>query len=81
MTQEMSSADPASATMSRCEGHDAVVGLLLDALRKLADAGEVDPACRIAGTACVILRRCAPAAEHRFNALLHRLSRRLQKVD
>ncbi len=51
--------------------------LLLDALQKLADAGEVDAACRIAGKACVILRRTAPREERRFNALLHRLVRKL----
>ncbi len=51
--------------------------LLLDALQKLADAGEVDSACRVAGKACVILRRTAPKDERRFNALLHRLARKL----
>lgn len=54
-----------------------VIVLLLDALQKLADAGEVDAACRIAGKACVTLR-AAPKAERRFNALLHRLVRRLE---
>lgn len=56
---------------------DQVVLLLLDALQRLADAGEVDAACRIAGKVCVILRRAAPKDEQRFNALLHRLVRRL----
>ncbi len=51
--------------------------LLLDALQKLAGAGEVDAACRIAGKACVILRQTAPKDERRFNALLHRLVRKL----
>ncbi|MDE2379947.1 MAG: hypothetical protein KGM94_21985 [Bradyrhizobium sp.] len=51
--------------------------LLLDALQELADAGEVDRACRIAGKACVILRRTSPKDERRFNALLHRLVRKL----
>ncbi len=51
--------------------------LLLDALQKLAEAGEADAACRIAGKACVILRGAAPRDERRFNALLHRLVRRL----
>lgn len=51
--------------------------LLLDALQKLADAGEVDAACRIAGRACVILRRGSPGNERRFNVLLHRLTPRL----
>jgi hypothetical protein len=56
---------------------DQVIQLLLDALQKLADAGEVDAACRIAGQACVILRGAAPRDERRFNALLHRLTPRL----
>lgn len=55
---------------------DQVILLLLDALQKLADAGEVDAACRIAGKACVILRRGSPKDERRFNALLHRLVRK-----
>ncbi|WP_246755645.1 hypothetical protein [Bradyrhizobium sp. CCBAU 53338] len=57
--------------------HEQINLLLLDALQKLADAGEVDAACRIAGKACVILRRSAPKDERRFNALLHRLLRKL----
>lgn len=60
---------------------DQVVVLLLDALRKLADAGEVDAACRVAGKASVILRRSDPKGERRFNALLHRLTRRLESVE
>lgn len=51
--------------------------LLLDALQMLAGAGEVDAACRIAGKACVVLRQTAPKDERRFNALLHRLVRKL----
>ncbi len=57
--------------------HEQINLLLLDALQKLADTGEVDAACRIAGKACVILRRTAPKDERRFNALLHRLARKL----
>jgi hypothetical protein len=51
--------------------------LLLDALQKLAGAGEADAACRIAGKACAVLRRASPKDERRFNALLHRLVRKL----
>lgn len=54
-----------------------IIVLLLDALQKLADAGEVDAACRIAGKACVALRRSDAKSERRFNALLHRLAPRL----
>jgi hypothetical protein len=57
-----------------------VIALLLDALRRLADVGEVDAACRIAGRACVVLRRSDPRGERRFNALLHRLTRRLEPI-
>src|SRR6185312_13544248 len=35
---------------------EGVTALLLDALQKLANTGEVDAACRIAGKACVLLR-------------------------
>ena len=54
-----------------------VIGLLLDGLQKLANAGETDAACDIAGKASVILRRASSRDERRFNALLHRLGRRL----
>lgn len=57
--------------------HEQINLLLLDALEKLADAGEVDAACPIAGKACVILRGAVPKDERRFNALLHRLVRKL----
>lgn len=58
-----------------------VIALLLDALQRLADAGEVDAACRIAGKACVTLRRANPKAERRFNTLLHRLAHRLGPAE
>lgn len=60
---------------------EGVTALLLDALQKLANTGEVDAACRIAGNACVVLRQTSPGAEQRFNALLHRLARRLGTAD
>ncbi len=58
-----------------------VVLLLLDALRKLADTGQVDAACRIAGQACVALRPTNVRSERRFNALLHHLTRRLEPIE
>ncbi len=61
--------------------HDQVIELLLEALQKLADAGEVDAACRIAGKASAVLRRSDPKSERRFNALLHRLTRKLEPVE
>ena len=51
--------------------------LLEEGLRRLADAGEVEPACRLAGRAHAALRLQDPVAAHRFNILLHRLTRRL----
>ncbi len=79
MTQELS--DPELGQTSRVAPQAGVVVLLLDALQKLADTGEVDAACRIAGKACVRLRQTSPGAERRFNALLHRLARRLDADD
>ncbi len=54
-----------------------LVEILLASLRELAAANRVESACRLAGRACAALRRHDPKAEHRFNALLHRLSRQL----
>lgn len=48
-------------------------GLLQEALKALADAGEPDAACRLAARACALLRRDDPALWRRFNALLHRI--------
>ena len=55
-----------------------IVALLLDSLQKLADAGEVDAACRVAGKACAVLRDDDARSERRFDALLHRLTCRLE---
>jgi hypothetical protein len=54
-----------------------LAGILLTSLEALAAAGHVETACRLAGRACVAVRHSDPTAEHSFNALLHRLSRRL----
>jgi hypothetical protein len=50
-------------------------GLLVVSLEKLAAAGEVEAACRLAGEAYVLLRHGDPRSAQRFNALLHRLTR------
>jgi hypothetical protein len=50
-------------------------GLLVQSLEKLAAAGEVEVACRLAGEAYVLLRREDARGAQRFNALLHRLTR------
>ncbi len=60
--------------------HEQVIVLLLEALRRLADAGEVDVACRIAGRACAVLRRSDARGERRFDALLHRLTHKLGPI-
>lgn len=52
-----------------------LIGLLVTSLEKLAAAGEVDAACRLAGEACAVLRPTDPRGTQRFNALLHRLTR------
>jgi hypothetical protein len=81
MTPEPSAPGHAPAQAPCVAPEEGVIVLLLDALRKLADTGEVDAACRIAGKACVLLRQTSPRAEQRFNALLHRLTGRHGPVD
>jgi hypothetical protein len=51
--------------------------ILLASIMALATAGEVEEACRLAGRACVALRGTDPATARRFDALLHRLTRKL----
>lgn len=48
--------------------------ILLASVTALAGAGEVEAACRLAGQACVALRRIEAGAARRFDALLHRLT-------
>jgi hypothetical protein len=70
-------ASPAAAG-SAVRGPEALARILLTSLEELAAVGNVEMACRLAGRACVALRESDPAAERRFNALLHRLTRRLE---
>jgi hypothetical protein len=56
---------------------DRLTDILLTSLRALAEAGEVDAACRLAGQACVVLRASDPVGARRFDVLLHRLTRNL----
>ena len=51
--------------------------ILLASLTALAATGEVENACRLAGQACVALRRVDPAGARRFDVLLHRLTPKL----
>lgn len=48
--------------------------ILRMSLMVLAEKGEVDQACRLAGQACHVLRHDEPRNWQVFNALLHRLS-------
>jgi hypothetical protein len=54
-----------------------LVAILLDSLKALAATGEVEAACRLAGQACVALRRTDQTAARRFDVLLHRLTPKL----
>jgi len=54
--------------------------VLLAALKALADAGEAEQACRLAGRACVAVRREDSRQWCHFNALLHRLAPRTGPV-
>jgi hypothetical protein len=64
-------AEAASAASAR------LPDILLAGLTALADAGDVESACRLAGKACQALRASDPAAARRFDVLLHRLAPKL----
>ena len=68
---------PRTAPASSVRREEKLPEILLASLRQLAAAGDVEGACRLAGKACVTLRKEDPGAEHHFNALLHRLSSQL----
>jgi hypothetical protein len=67
---------PATSTPDPTDRAD-LSALLLESLEQLAAAGNVEMACRLADQACMVLRRGERGTEHRFDALLHRLARRL----
>jgi hypothetical protein len=58
---------PARPTAELCE-------ILVAGLKALAEAGEPEAACKLAGRACATLRKENPEQWSRFNKLLHRLS-------
>jgi hypothetical protein len=61
------------------EAHAAeLAAILLDSLCKLAKAGDVEGACRLAGRACAKLRHKEPRMARRFDVFLHRQARHLQ---
>ncbi len=55
-----------------------LAGILLDSLDRLARAGDVDTACKLAGRAYVALRHHEPQAARRFDVFLHRQIRHLE---
>lgn len=74
MTATGTGTAPAAATNTATAANP-LTEPLIRALQALADAGEVDQACRIGGHACAALRHDDAAGWRRFNALLHRLAR------
>lgn len=68
---------PPHAAAGLASDNTKLVELLVASLRQLADAGDIEGACRLAGHACAATRLTDPKAQHRFNALLHRLCKRL----
>jgi hypothetical protein len=52
----------------------AVCDVLLASLEALAQAGQADAACRLAGRSCAALRGQDAGQWRRFNAFLHRRS-------
>jgi hypothetical protein len=59
--------NPAPPTDELCE-------ILVASLKALAEAGEPEAACRLAGRACAALRMGDQRQWSHFNKLLHRLS-------
>lgn len=60
--------------------HRAITGpvndILVESLVALAQAGNVEAACKLAGRACALYRHKDIPAWNRFNGLLHRLARK-----
>jgi len=52
--------------------------ILLDSLSELPKAGNVEAACRLAGFACVRLRRSDPRLARQFDIFLHRKTKHLE---
>jgi hypothetical protein len=70
-----------TAKYSLADGTDGLADVLIAGLEALADAGQVDAACRLAGRACALLRGADPKQWQKFNALLHRLTRRAHRGE
>ncbi|MFC3206633.1 hypothetical protein [Aquamicrobium soli] len=69
--------DGAQGPCTDADRTEAVCVVLLEGLHALADVGEVEAACRLAGRACVTLRHARPVLARRFDVLLHRLTPKL----
>ena len=70
------------AETNASQGGDApavdLASILLDSLSELAKAGKFETACRLAGLACVRLRRSDPRLARQFDVFLHRQTKRLE---
>lgn len=51
-----------------------IVNILVSSINALAQAGEVETACRLAGQACVALRQADLKAARQFDVMLHRMT-------
>lgn len=70
----MSEAHPSTTAPSLTPPTARLCDILLASLKALAEAGEPETACKLAGSACAALRKGEPEQWSRFNKLLHRLS-------
>jgi hypothetical protein len=66
----------ANALVGPAKTFSGLADLLVSSLEALAKTGQVDAACRLAGHACALLRKEDQGSWRKFNALLHRLSKR-----
>jgi hypothetical protein len=71
----MTTTDASKAAATRSPVAD-LSAILFAGLKALADAGEVEQACRLGGQACSVLRHSHGEEWRRFNSLLHRLAHR-----
>ncbi len=60
---------------------DALVNVLLDALRTLGSAGQAEVASCLGGRAYAALRRDHPDHAERINALMHHLTRKIDHAE
>lgn len=72
MAERTSESEPPAA-----QARTQLAAILLESVQALAEAGEVEPACRLAGRAYAALRHEDPPAARRFDVFLHRMIRKL----